>query len=87
MSRCPRRTRLHLEHLEDRCVPAVFGNPWPDPGHLTISFAPDGTNVNGYSSNLFQDMNATYGSGWQLAVLRVPDLGGQRQHQPECRER
>jgi hypothetical protein len=40
MARC-----LCLELLEDRVVPAVFGFPWPDPAHLTISFVPAGTLV------------------------------------------
>lgn len=43
---------LALEHLEDRCVPATFGNPWPDGSHITLSFAPDGTNISGTASNL-----------------------------------
>src|SRR5438552_12946925 len=65
------RSRLHLEHLEDRCVPAVFGNPWIEPGHLTLSFAPDGTSINGRASQLFQDMNAHFGAGWQREILRA----------------
>jgi hypothetical protein len=34
---------LRLEPLEDRLAPAVFGYPWPDPSHLTVSFVPAGT--------------------------------------------
>ncbi len=34
------RPRLNLEQLEDRTAPAVFGNPWPDAPHLTLSFVP-----------------------------------------------
>lgn len=44
-----RRRRLTMELLEWRECPAVFGNPWPDP-NLTISFAPDGTSINGSPS-------------------------------------
>lgn len=43
------RRRLHLTTLERRDCPAVFGNPWPDP-NLTLSFAPDGTSINGAAS-------------------------------------
>ena len=33
-----------FQQLEDRTLPAtIFGIPWADPGHLTLSFAPDGT--------------------------------------------
>src|SRR5947199_46860 len=45
MKRTPRP--LHLESLEDRSLPATFGVPWPDPGHLTLSFVPDGTQYSG----------------------------------------
>ncbi len=43
------RRRLDLTPLERRECPAVFGNPWPDP-NLTLSFAPDGTPINGAPS-------------------------------------
>jgi hypothetical protein len=33
----------NFEALEDRTVPATWGVPWPDPGHLTLSFVTDGT--------------------------------------------
>jgi hypothetical protein len=32
-----------FEALEDRTLPATWGVPWPDPGQLTLSFVPDGT--------------------------------------------
>ena len=33
-----------FRQLEDRAMPhTAFGIPWADPGHLTLSFAPDGT--------------------------------------------
>jgi hypothetical protein len=44
-----KRNRLTLEPLERRDCPAVFGNPWPDP-NLTLSFAQDGTSINGVSN-------------------------------------
>jgi hypothetical protein len=67
-----RSRRLLLEALEDRCVPATFGDPWPDAPHLTLSFAPDGTSVSGQTSNLFATLNALEPTAaWQLDVLRA----------------
>src|SRR5436309_151493 len=71
MMRTARPSRLQLEQLEDRTVPAVFGNPWADPGHLTLSFAPDNTSVNGMPSELVHDLSTQYGPGWQREVLRA----------------
>ncbi len=61
---------LKVDQLEDRTTPAVWGNPWPDPQHMTLSFAPDGTDIGGSASTLF----AQFGSGtaaadWQLEIL------------------
>jgi hypothetical protein len=76
-----RTAKLHLEVLEDRCIPSVFGNPWPNPGHLTISFAPDGTVISpysqhalgeGYSSSLFSTLASIGTPGvWKMEVLRA----------------
>ena len=54
-----RSRRLKLEALEGRDVPSattptVWGTPWPDAEHLTMSFAPDGTNIAGDGSTLSQ---------------------------------
>jgi hypothetical protein len=46
-----RRIPLRLERLEDRSVPAAVGTPWPN-SNITLSFAPDGTDINGSPSNL-----------------------------------
>ena len=46
--------RLSVELLEARDTPTVFGTPWPDGGHLTLSFALDGTSISGEQSNLQQ---------------------------------
>ena len=63
---------LAVERLEDRATPAVFGIPWPDASHLTISFAPDGTSVNGQASQLFQLLSAAEPApAWQDAILRA----------------
>lgn len=64
--------RLSVERLEDRDVPATFGTPWPNAAHLTLSFAPDGTAVDGAPSALFQTFNAVAPtSNWQLEILRA----------------
>jgi hypothetical protein len=61
-----------LEPLEDRTLPANFGIPWPNAGHLTISFAPDGTLVAGQPSQLFQLLNAIAPTQtWEAAILRA----------------
>jgi hypothetical protein len=65
-----RSTRLQLICLERRDVPAQFGVPWPD-HHVTLSFVPDGTSVDGVASNLsayFAAANISY-SVWTNAVL------------------
>ena len=61
-----------LEQLEDRLTPSIFGQPWPDPGHLTLSFAPDGTNAGGAPSGLFNLLNAQDSTpNWETAILRA----------------
>src|SRR5438067_10773554 len=68
----PRQSPLGLERLEDRDVPAVFGTPWPDGQHLTLSFAPDGTAVDGRASTLTTTLNGqTLGANWQREILRA----------------
>lgn len=68
----PRTTILRAEILEDRCTPSTFGNPWPDAGHLTLSFVPDGTQVGGQTSNLFQSLDAIAPTRvWQTEILRA----------------
>src|SRR5262249_23272763 len=64
--------KLHLELLEDRTVPATFGIPWPNPGHLTLSFAPDGTQVGNQQSQLFRLLDAVGPTQtWQATILRA----------------
>ncbi len=63
---------LAVEQLEDRCVPATWGNPWPDAMHLTLSFAPDGTPLAGSTSNLQATLDTqTARATWQHEVLRA----------------
>jgi predicted Zn-dependent protease len=64
------RLRLGVETLEDRSVPAVWNNPWAEPGNLTISFAPDGTSIDGRPSALYQEMGPAV-SSWQQEILRA----------------
>src|ERR1700674_3033016 len=61
-----------VEQLEDRLTPATWGIAWPNPGHLTVSFVPDGTQVSGYHSNLFQTLGAAAPtSAWEDEILRA----------------
>jgi hypothetical protein len=68
-----KKNRLFIEQLEERLTPSAWGQPWPDPGHLTLSFAPDGTNAGGgASSNLFRLLNAAAPtSAWETTILRA----------------
>jgi hypothetical protein len=67
-----KRTRLTLEELEDRTQPSMFGVAWPNPGHLTLSFVPDGTAVDGSSNNLFQTLNGVASTKtWETEILRA----------------
>src|SRR5690349_15742079 len=68
-SRWPRR-RLSIEVLEDRLTPTT-GVPWLDPGSLTLSFVPDGTDVSGTPSNLYSLLGASQSSVWKREVLRA----------------
>jgi len=54
----PRRLGSQLERLEDRSLPATFGVPWADPGHLTLGFAPDTTPTPTGASALFATLDA-----------------------------
>jgi hypothetical protein len=70
------RTRPRVEALESRLVPySASTNAWPAPQLITISFAPDGTQLdsNGDKSNLFATFNATFGSTtvWENIILRA----------------
>jgi len=64
--------RLTVERLEERNLLTAWGIPWPDATHLTLSFAPDGTNVGGQSSVLFQTLDALGPpSAWEGEILRA----------------
>ena len=76
-----RPVKLKLEPLEVREVPALFGNPWPNAQNLTMSFAPDGTAIAGYSQDAFgwlqpSKLSAEMSSAgttaqWQTEILRA----------------
>lgn len=66
------KAKLLLEQLEDRCTPSTLGQPWANPGHLTVSFAPDGTALNGAPSNLFSTLNRVASAAqWEQVVLKA----------------
>src|SRR5579875_2742410 len=71
----PRRPRVcspGLEPLEDRRLRAQFGVPWHHADHLTFSFVPDGTSVNGAPSALFRTLDAQQPTtDWQGEILRA----------------
>src|SRR4051812_45818190 len=58
-----RRARPWLEGLEKREVLySASGNAWPAAQLVTISFAPDGTNIGGKTSDLQARFNSMFGS-------------------------
>ncbi len=65
------KTSLALEHLEDRCVPATFGNPWPDETQVTLSFVPDGADISGTGSNLSVLTSGSTGNTARDAILKA----------------
>ncbi len=72
MRRPPRKRRFRLESLEARNLLTTFGVPWSDARHLTISFVPDGTQIDGHQSNLFAALNAQADPAvWQSAILNA----------------
>src|SRR5262245_57206982 len=63
--------RLQVERLEERTVPSIFGNPWPDSQHLTLSFAPDSTGIAGASSILSQTLAPMGDTAAKTEILRA----------------
>jgi hypothetical protein len=67
-----RKRPLAVELLEGREVPALFGVPWHDPRHLSLSLAPDGTAIASHQSELFASLNRQQPEAqWQRAVLQA----------------
>lgn len=74
MSTSPNKPELGsgLIRLEERTVPTVVGNPWPDATGLTVSFARDGSKVDGVGSVLTKTLDGVASrSVWQREVLRA----------------
>jgi len=68
-----RRAQLALDTLEHRDVPATFGIPWPNGTAVTVSFAPDGADVDGSANQLYALMarNGLCQAVWQKEILRA----------------
>src|SRR5262245_12640578 len=61
--------RLTVNQLEDRLTP-TWGIPWYNPGSLSLSFVPDGTDVSGTPSSLSALLGPN-SSAWQTEILRA----------------
>lgn len=70
MTRLQRSTLL-LETLEDRATPAIFGQPWIDGRHLTLSFAGDGTPISGVGSDLGTVFSSVGNDTAKLQMLKA----------------
>ncbi len=70
-SRRERRWRPALEGLEQRVVPySLSGLQWANPD-ISVSYMPDGTDVDGYTSRLFAELNAIAPTAtWQQEFAR-----------------
>jgi hypothetical protein len=68
-----KRRLLSVEYLEARVAPSVLGLAWLDPTHLTLSFAPDGTDIAGEQSDLFQTLDSEFPTpaSWQNVIVRA----------------
>lgn len=63
--------RLCVEYLEDRLTPTT-GIPWPNPGNLTLSFAPNGTQTgNGTTSSLYSMFGSIPQASWETQILEA----------------
>lgn len=66
----PRRpTPLTIEQLEDRALPStVWGVPWPDGQHLTLSLAAPGTSISGQTNTLSSVLSSAGPDGEQALL-------------------
>jgi len=75
MNKARHRTNRRLEGfeaLEARHLLTSFGVPWPESTDLTLSFAPDGTQIGSQSSELFRALdNQAPNRTWEEEVLRA----------------
>lgn len=66
--------RPHFDQLEKRDVPATWGIAWPEAGHLTLSFMPDGSQIGNQSSQLFRTLDNQLGANqWEGTILNALD--------------
>ena len=66
------KRRRTFECLEARRALTSLGVPWPEAHDLTLSFAPDGTQVGSQTSQLFQTLSQQSSSTvWQNEILRA----------------
>jgi hypothetical protein len=64
--------KLSLEFLEGRALLATIGELWPEPGKLTLSFAPEGTQIGIFPNELFSTLGRERAAAvWQADVLRA----------------
>lgn len=65
--------RPAIEGLESKLLLyATLGANWTFGSRITYSFVPDGTNVGGYSSNLFSTLNAKFSTAtWQAQFQKA----------------
>ncbi len=72
---------VRAEALESRVVLyAASGNMWANPQLVTISFAPDGTNLGGATNDLNSVLNSRFGSSttWQNQILKAAQTWAQQ---------
>ncbi|MDX1925236.1 MAG: matrixin family metalloprotease [Pirellulaceae bacterium] len=66
------KRKMSCEKLEERWTPAQFGIPWADSTHLTMSFVPDGTQIETETSQLQASLDAQMPRAtWQQTILRA----------------
>ena len=68
-----RSARPLLENLEDRLLLySTYGGTWVYGSRITYGFMPDGTNVGGISSVLFQTLDAKFSQAtWELQFKKA----------------
>lgn len=67
-----RQTKLGVETLESRTLLDATGILWSNGSSLTLSFAPDGTDIGGATSSLSSTLGSLTGdSSWSEAILRA----------------
>jgi len=80
-SRISRQIQINNDSLESRDLPATFGIAWPNAQHISVSFAPEATSINGRSNELNSVLGSQFGASltsgtaaqaaWKSAMLRA----------------